>query len=548
MAIEDNSGLLAKIRRDGNLNITGSYLPCILGLLHSVHDYLKKICVRVDPSKIKQNPGEIEVPSIRKMGLHPLTLSFKNKLEPVFLADYYSSSIFMLRFSLIAGFFYYGAFILLDYLVAPEFLKELSVIRFLIVWPFILLVFALSFNRGFRRYWQYAASMISIVASFGIIAMTVIMPEIGRNDYYAGLFLMLIYSYMLVRMRFIPATITGWIIVLMYIASLILYPGVAPEIAIGNLFFLVSANILGMVGGYALEYYSRREFFYRYLHMQERQKVELANAHLEEKVRIKTAELERDLAERKRVAGELFRAKERAEESDRLKSAFLANISHEIRTPVNGIIGFTSLLQKPNLNDENREKYTGIIKKSGKRLLDSINDLINMSRIEAGLIDIVEKDEDLNEITNDLYQFFIPEAKEKGLKLSFTSKLPEMQKLVKTDREKYISIITNLIKNAVKYSFEGSVTFGLRKIPDGKEPMIEFFITDTGIGIPADQLDKVFNRFTKIDHPKTQAIEGSGLGLSITKSYVELLGGNIFVESEENKGSTFRFTLPYNKQ
>ena len=141
----------------------------------------------------------------------------------------------------------------------------------------------------------------------------------------------------------------------------------------------------------------------------------MANAHLEEKVRIKTTELERDLAERKRVAGELVQAKERAEESDRLKSAFLANISHEIRTPINGIIGFTNLLEKPNMNDEKRAKYTAIIKKSGKRLLDSINDLINMSRIEAGLIDVVNKDEDLNEITDDLFQFFAPEAKEKGL-------------------------------------------------------------------------------------------------------------------------------------
>ena len=217
--------------------------------------------MRDDPSEIKNNPGEIEVPSIRKMGLHPLTLSFKNELEPIFLADYYSSSIFMLRFSLIAGFFYYGSFILLDYLVAPEFLTELIVIRLLIVCPVILIVIALSFTCGFRRYWQYAAAVISIFVGIGIIAMTVIMPEIGRNDYYAGLFLILTYCYTLVRLRFIPATIAGWIIVLMYIASLKLYPGVPQDIAIGNIFFLISANILGMVGGYALEYFTRREFF-----------------------------------------------------------------------------------------------------------------------------------------------------------------------------------------------------------------------------------------------------------------------------------------------
>jgi signal transduction histidine kinase len=495
-------------------------------------------------SGVRQNRRETTFPFYGKMGLHPLTLSFRNELEPKFLEDYYATSIHLLRISFIAGFFYYGSFAILDYLVIPESLKMVSVIRFLVVCPVILIVFALSFTRGFRKYWQLAASLAAIVAGLGIVAMTVTVPGIGRDDYYAGMFLIMIYCYTLVRLRFIPATIAGWTIVVLYALSLKLYPGVDPHTAIANLFFLISANILGMLGGYALEYFTRREFFYRLLHMQERQKVEDANAHLEEKVRIKTAELERDLAERKKVEKELIRAKERAEESDRFKTAFLANISHEIRTPMNGIIGFTSLLQKYDLDTAKRKAYIDIIQKSGQRLLDTINDLINMSRIETGLDTVVMKVEDLNELTQDLYHFFKPEAEQKGLSLTFTSKLPDRLARVKTDREKYTSIITNLIKNAIKYTFEGSVEFGLQEVADQEVCTIGFFIRDTGIGISAEKLKTVFDRFTKVSHPKTLAIEGSGLGLSITKSYVELLGGSISVESEEEKGTTFRFTFP----
>ncbi len=478
------------------------------------------------------------------MGLHPFTLSFRNELEPKFLEDYYLTSILLLRISFIAGFLYYGSFTLLDYLVIPESVRIVSVIRFLVVCPVILIVYALSFTRGFRKYWQLAASLAVIVAGLGIVAMTVVVPGIGRDDYYVGMFLILIYCYMLVRLRFIPATITGWTIVVLYALSLKLYPGVEPQTAIANLFFLIAGNILGMLGGYALEHYTRREFFYRHLLLVERQKVEEANVHLEEKVRIKTAELEQDLAERKKVEKELIRAKERAEESDRFKTAFLANISHEIRTPMNGIIGFTSLLQEKGLSDEKKNNYINIIQKSGQRLLDTINDLINVSRIETGIDTVVNEVVDLNGLTEDLYRFFLPEAEQKGLVLSFTSKLPEGLARLKTDREKYISIITNLIKNAIKYTFEGSIAFGLKVLPEREVCTIEFFIRDTGIGISADKLEAVFDRFIKVSHPKTQAIEGSGLGLSITKSYVELLGGTISVESEEEKGSTFRFTLP----
>lgn len=480
-----------------------------------------------------------------KMNIHPVTLAFDKNLESLFLKDYFLSSINLFRIAFSAGFLYFGAFVFLDLMVLPDHVYILSLLRFLIVCPVILLVLILSFTNGFEKYWQFAATGTAIVSGIGIIIMTIVVPEIGRNDYYVGIIQVLIYCYLLIRLRFIWATLAGWIVVALYILSHLVFPGVDKGIATTNIFFLTSANIIGMIGGYALEYFSRREFFYRYHLQLEHLKVEEANALLEEKVREKTSELQKDIEERKKVAIELVKAKEKAEESDRLKSAFLANMSHEIRTPMNGILGFTTLLRNPDLAAEKRNEFISVIQRSGERLLSTINDLINISKIEAGIIELTTRKADLNKITGNLYDFFLPEAEGKGLQLLFSAKLPEKYSIVETDVEKISSILTNLMKNAIKYTFKGNIEFALNYLSDDSGPKIEFYIKDTGIGIPAKNLNSIFERFMQAERPKNILVEGSGLGLSITRSYVELLGGTITVESEENRGSLFRVVIPY---
>jgi len=272
----------------------------------------------------------------------------------------------------------------------------------------------------------------------------------------------------------------------------------------------------------------------------------------------------RDITERKQSEIELKKAKEKAEESDRLKSAFLANMSHEIRTPMNGILGFASLLKEPKLTGEQHQKYIGIIEKSGVRMLNIINDIIDISKIEAGLMKLEIKESDINEQIEYIYTFFKPEVEAKGMKLSFKNTLSAKEAIIKTDREKVFAILTNLVKNAIKYTKAGSIELGCgfaaethgrasqhskgraSQHSEGRASLLQFYVKDTGIGIPKNRQQAIFERFIQADIDDVQAQQGAGLGLAITKAYVEMLSGKIWVESEEGRGSTFYFTIPYN--
>lgn len=238
---------------------------------------------------------------------------------------------------------------------------------------------------------------------------------------------------------------------------------------------------------------------------------------------------------------QLTRAKEKAEENERLKSIFLQNMSHEIRTPMNGIIGFLSLLKEPNLDPESREKYIDIVNKSGKRLLTTINNIIEISKIDSRQIDIRPSNVDLIEVMNFYHNFFLPQAKEKNIQLIFKNDIPPEKSFVKTDKFILDNILTNLINNALKFTKNGEVEIGT-SIEDGK---VKIYVKDSGIGIPEGRQQAIFDRFVQANLNMTRPHEGSGLGLSIVKAYVEILKGEIWLKSEEGKGSTFTFTIPY---
>ncbi|MCK5820597.1 MAG: PAS domain-containing sensor histidine kinase [Bacteroidales bacterium] len=247
-----------------------------------------------------------------------------------------------------------------------------------------------------------------------------------------------------------------------------------------------------------------------------------------------------DITESKKAEQMLLDALEKATESDRLKSAFLANMSHEIRTPMNGIMGFAELLNEPGLSGDEVKSYVKIIEKSGERMLGTINDLIEMSKLEAGQVFVSAAEVNVNDLLKDIYTFFKPEIKSKGLKFAYNDLATDLHQIIKTDGDKLYGIIANLVKNAIKYSHSGSIEFGYQS----KDNFLEFYIKDTGIGIPQDRQRDVFERFIQVDMTKTRSYEGAGLGLAITKANVELLGGKIWVESKEGKGSTFYFTIP----
>ena len=264
-----------------------------------------------------------------------------------------------------------------------------------------------------------------------------------------------------------------------------------------------------------------------------------------------------DITATKQMIAELKAAKEKAEENERLKTAFLANMSHEIRTPMNGILGFAGLLKEPKLSGAEQQEYIGIIEKSGARMLNIINDVIAISKVESGQMKTFISPTNVNEQIEYIYNFFKQEAEHKGLHLFFKNSLPDKDAFVETDKEKLYAVLTNLVKNSIKFCDAGTIEIGYRLSKD-KTPVVsasnglsttaelEFYVKDTGVGIPKDRREAIFDRFVQADIGDERAFQGAGLGLSISKAFVEMLGGKIWVESEVGKGSSFYFTLPYN--
>ena len=244
------------------------------------------------------------------------------------------------------------------------------------------------------------------------------------------------------------------------------------------------------------------------------------------------------------IIHDITERKHAAEESDRLKTAFLANISHEIRTPMNGIIGFSELLKDPHLTGEEQIEYIDLIHKSGERMLNLINDLMDISKIDAKEVKVVMTETSINKLLQDIMAFSKHEADRRGLRLSCTTGVSDEESIITTDSVKLNQILTNLIQNALKFTSKGGVDIGYTR----KGNMLEFYVIDSGIGIAADKKAQIFERFNQADISLTRAYEGAGLGLSISKGFVELMGGTISVESIEGAGSTFTFTLPYNPE
>jgi len=268
--------------------------------------------------------------------------------------------------------------------------------------------------------------------------------------------------------------------------------------------------------------------------MAQNDELEIHRNHLEKLVKERTSELEK--------------AKVRAEESDRLKSAFLANMSHEIRTPMNAIIGFSSLLDDPDMQDVDKQELISLIDYNSNTLLHLIDDIIDISKIESNQLVIDKRTCNLNAVFNTILELFNENKKiinKDHVELKYTPGSEDIDFLIYTDPVRVQQIISNLIDNALKFTEKGSVEFGYMLENNSEKSVIKFYVKDTGIGLTKNQQTIIFSRFTKAENDKKKLYRGAGLGLAICKNLVNMLGGDIWVESELNQGATFYFTIPY---
>lgn len=251
----------------------------------------------------------------------------------------------------------------------------------------------------------------------------------------------------------------------------------------------------------------------------------------------------RDISDRKKAENELIRAKERAEESDHLKSTFLANMSHEIRTPLNSIIGFAELMSDPDFDSDRQFEFARMIHASGVNLLSILSDIMDFSKIEAGQVAVNKNTFSVTQLISKIQKEYSFAATAKNIELHIAPGLDD-EIFLESDESKLRQVLVNFVGNAIKFTKTGYIEIGAEEVNGA----VQFYVKDTGIGIPKKYHEEIFERFRQVEAATTRKYGGNGLGLAISKSLVELLGGTIWMESEEGKGSTFYFTIPHSPQ
>jgi len=267
----------------------------------------------------------------------------------------------------------------------------------------------------------------------------------------------------------------------------------------------------------------------RYLHQQ----LENMNLLLEKKVHERTYELEQTNIK-------LIAAKEKAEEADRLKTTFLLNFSHEIKTPMSGIQGFIEIMKKDNTSEADKKLYLDIINESSTRLMNLVVDLVDISMIQTSTVELDLEEFNINDRLQVLYKTFLPEATAKGIVLKQGNLLADNACMIYNDKIKIIQVITKLIKNAIKFTSQGEIEFGCF----GNTDSLEFYVKDTGIGIKPETAEVIYDRFRQGDEGLSRNYPGAGLGLSISKAFVEQMGGKLWHSANSPQGSIFHFILP----
>lgn len=468
-----------------------------------------------------------------------VSLSFKDKNIELDYQNYYSQKIAgHVRIAMVISLGLYIVFAFLDVLLFPNLIKTFHEIRFYIVVPFVSLVIAYTFHSSSYKYLQLLTSISVLVAAFGIIAMSYIGGRDVNTLYYVGLMLVFIFNYDFLKLRFIAASIVGGLIIVGYIVNALLI-NIDPSIFTASLFFLVSANIMGMVSAYFYESLNRQHFYSQLILEKEKQNTVEINLHLEDTVNLRTANLEK-------ANLELTVAKEKAEESERLKSVFLATMSHELRTPLNAIIGFSQFIESEDNDPAENREHAQIINASGLHLLGMIENLLDITLIESGQIKVRLSEFLLIELLADVNNIISQEQiklEKQLISLSFDPTEIKSDFKIKGDRNKIKQVLINLLKNALKYTELGEIKYWCEEILENGHSYLKFYVSDTGIGILEEKKEIIFDVFRQADDTHARKYGGVGIGLTIARNLVNIMGGEIGVDSIEGKGSTFYFTI-----
>jgi signal transduction histidine kinase len=459
------------------------------------------------------------------MKFNKFTLAFPDESEKSFRNKYFYNSLIQFRVAFILVTFLYGIFGYLDQLVAKQYESLFFLIRYGIVVPLLIIVFLFSFSKYFILIWQQLLFVCFIIGGAGVAIMAIKAPE--NSIYYAGLMLIFSAGYFFIKLRFFLATLAGWFVLLFFNIGVIFFSNTQVEMIVSYNFFFVSANLIGMFGAYYIEFYTRKDFFLNQLLDQRNAEIEEVNKNLESKVAIRTEDL--------------LLAKEHAEQSDKLKSAFLANMSHEIRTPLNSIIGFSELLSDPDFDHKQQIDFARMINESGTNLLMVITDIMDISKIEAGQVHAKIARFSANRLISDIQKEYSYKASKTGIELRLDQSNPTEEIVIESDETKLRQVLVNLVSNALKFTHDGFVEVGMSLT----DHQIQFHIKDTGIGISEEHHHDIFERFKQVESSDTRRYGGNGLGLAISKSLVELLGGKMWMESEAGKGSVFYFSVPF---
>ena len=399
----------------------------------------------------------------------------------------------------------------------------------------LLLVITIIFGLAYlllRRGYFYAAAILTIGVAFA--GMTFIsMTSMGIRDaaVLAYLLIIIFSSLLLGRMAAIIMTLLSivavWVMVYLENNGYLIYNPWRIELIARDMSFVILATLVLVV------YYDN--ILNKYIRDISKSRADYR------KINAKLTERNTEIMN---INAELTEAMEKSKESDRLKTAFLANLSHEIRTPMNGIVGFSELVLSPESTDEEKQEYNRIIANSCRQLLGVVNDIVDISKIESGVIEIHKREVDLNALLKELYSLHSLSARQQQIALEMIPGFEDGYAKIITDEVKLQQILNNLVGNALKFTTKGFVKFGY--VQKGK--MIEFYVIDSGPGIPKEKQHIIFERFIQTDSGLARRKGGTGLGLAIARAYVEKMGGRIWIQSEPGKGSEFYFSIPLEKE